>query len=179
MKKTLFLAIAIAAVAAPAAAQSLKPGLWELQQRTPSNPEIDKQVAQAREQIAALPPAQRKQMEAMMAKQGVQQGSGNTMRVCMSKEMAERNEVPPAQGDCKMKDLGRSGNTRKMSFSCTNPVSSGETEVTSSSPEAYTMKTVATATVDGKPQKMTMEGGGKWLGADCGNLKPLGSAAKK
>lgn len=178
MKKTLFLALAVAA-ALPAAAQSLKPGLWEIQQKMAGNAEMEKQMAQARAQIAALPPEQRKQMEAMMARQGVQPGNGNTLRICMSKEMAERNEVPAAQGDCKITNQGRSGNTVKMAFNCSNPPSSGETEVTTSGPEAYTTKTVATATVDGRPQKMTMEGSGKWLGADCGALKPVGVAPRK
>ena len=28
-------------------------------------------------------------------------------------------------------------------------------------------------TVEGKPQKVNMEGSGKWLGADCGTVKPV------
>ena len=32
---------------------------------------------------------------------------------------------------------------------------------------------VMTSMASGKPQKVDMEGGGKWLGADCGNVKPI------
>ena len=42
----------------------------------------------------------------MMAKQGVQTGSGSpgggmSMKICMTREMVERNEIPAQQGDCK------------------------------------------------------------------------------
>ena len=41
------------------------------------------------------------------------------------------------------------------------------------------MKMVVTSESRGKPEKMNMEGGGKWLGSDCGNIKPMAPPAKK
>jgi hypothetical protein len=41
------------------------------------------------------------------------------------------------------------------------------------SPEAYSSKMVITTAVQGKPEKITAEGSGKWLGADCGTIKPM------
>jgi hypothetical protein len=68
----------------------------------------------------------------------------------------------------------------KMKFVCTNPPSSGEGTYTFSGDTAYTMKMSMTSQHQGKPQNMTMDGQGKWLSADCGNVKPMqGPAPKK
>ena len=67
----------------------------------------------------------------------------------------------------------------KFAVACTKPPSTGEGQVTFTSPEAYSMKMVVTSESRGKPEKMNMEGGGKWLGADCGNIKPMAPPAKK
>lgn len=172
-------ALALLALAAqPAAAQSLKPGLWEINNKMQSSSgQVEKAMAEAQKQMAAMPPEQRKMMQDMMAKQGVSMGpaaGGNmAVKICMTKEMAERNELSAQQGDCKTTNSPRSGNTMKMSFACTQPPSSGEGTVTFVSPEAYTMKMTMKSMMQGKPETMTMDGGGKWLSADCGNIKPL------
>lgn len=173
------LAATLVAFASTAGAQALKPGLWEITHKMNSaNAQMDQQMAQMQKQMAAMPPAQRKQMEAMMAKQGTQMptvapGGGMSMKMCLTKEMAERNDIPAQQGDCKTTHQSRTGNTMKVAFACTKPPSSGEGQYTFTSPEAYSMKMAVTTTVQGKPEKMNMEGSGKWLGADCGNIKPI------
>lgn len=181
MKNATTLALVLAACAASgASAQTLKPGLWEMQQRIQGNPELERQLAQARQQMAALPPEQRKQMEAMMARQGVQVGPGGAgVRMCLTREMVERDEVPVNEGDCRTTRSQRTGNTLSMAFTCTKPPSSGESQVTFTSPEAYTSRTTVTSTVDGRPEKMTVEGTGKWLGADCGSVRPMAAPATK
>lgn len=169
-------AAVLAAACLPAAAQSLKPGLWEMHNKMGGNPQMDKAMADMQKQLASMPPEQRKQMEAMMARQGVQmaagKGGGMAMKVCMSKEQAERNE-PPMQDGCKITNLQRSGSTTKMAYSCANPPSTGEGEFTFQGPEAYTSKMMVKSVVQGKTETTTMEGSGKWLGADCGSLKPV------
>ena len=178
----LLVALGCCAAALPASAQTLKPGLWELQHKAGANPDIDKAMADMREQMAQMPPEQRKQMEAMMASRGMQMtpdaGGGMAMRMCLTREMVERNEITDKRGDCTTTQQQRSGNTLRMAFSCTNPPSKGETQVTFSGPEAYSSRTTVTTTTDGKPETMTVEGTGKWLGADCGNVKPM-QAPKK
>jgi len=169
----------LAALCLPAAAQSLKPGLWELTNRMQSSdPKVDQAMAQMQQQMAAMPPEQRKQMEEMLAKQGMKLGSAGpgaiSAKVCMTKEMLEREGVPAQQQDnCKTTVQPRVGNTQKISFRCTNPDSSGEGEYTFTSPEAYTGKMRVTSVRQGKTDTMTMDGAGKWLGADCGGIKPL------
>jgi hypothetical protein len=179
MRPSIVLACAVLAGAAfPAAAQTLKPGLWEMRQKMGGNPEMDKAMAEMQQQMAAMSPEQRKQMESMMASRGVQvapgAGGAMVMKMCMTKEMVERDEVPATQGDCKTTRQQRSGNTMSVAFTCTNPPSSGDSKITFNGPESYSSKTSVTTTQKGgRPEKMTMEGTGKWLGANCGAIKPV------
>jgi hypothetical protein len=172
------LAAVLAAFSCAAAAQSLKPGLWEINQKMEMGGAQDPGMAQMQQQMANMPPEQRKMMEAAMAKQGVKVGPGGagggmSIQMCMTKEMAERNDVPAQRGDCKTTQQSRNGNTMKMAFTCSNPPSSGEGLVTFASPEAYTMKMAITTQAQGKPEKMNMDASGKWLKPDCGNIKPI------
>lgn len=171
-------ALLLALLAGSAAAQTtLKPGLWELQHKAGGNPEIDKAMAEMREQMAAMPPEQRKQMEAMMARRGMQMapaaGGGMAMKMCMTREMVERNQIADHRGDCKTTRQQRSGNTLTLAFTCSKPPSRGETQVTFASPEAYSSRTTITTTGDGQAETMTVEGTGRWLGADCGEVQPI------
>ena len=84
-------------------------------------------------------------------------------------------EIPGGQGDCKVTRQQRSGSTVTAAFSCANPPSTGESQITFTSPESYRMRTTATTSVGGSAEKMTVEGSGRWLGADCGNVKPVGT----
>ena len=68
-----------------------------------SGGQMEQGMAQMQQQLATMPPEQRKKMEEMMAKQGVKMGlpgGGMSVKVCMTKEMVERNEMPAQQGDC-------------------------------------------------------------------------------
>ena len=168
-------AAALAAACLPAGAQALKPGLWEINNKMKGNAEMDQAMAEAQKQMAGMPPEQRKQMEAMMAQRGMRMapsaGGGMTMQMCMTKEMAERNDVPMQDG-CTMTKQQRSGNTMKMAFNCTRPPSSGEGEFTFMGSEAYKSHMVVKTMAQGKQETMEMDATGKWLGADCGSVKP-------
>lgn len=174
----LLAAAVLAACSLGASAQSIKPGLWEINNKMGGSPEMDKAMAQMQQQLASMPPEQRKMMQDMMAKQGVNMGAaaggGMSVKVCITKEMAESNQMPQQQqGDCKTTLGARTGNTQKMSYVCTQPPSNGEGEITYNGPESYAMKMKTNTTVRGKPQTMTMEGNGKWQSADCGAIKPI------
>lgn len=161
-----------------AGAQNLKPGLWEMTQAMQGQAggkDVAAAQAQAQRELAALPPEQRKMVEAMMAKQGVSMSAGgNAVRVCISREMAERGQPPARQdGDCKTEWSPRKGNTITTKFTCNNPPSTGEGTIVFNSSESYTMNMKVTQTRGGKPETMTLQSSSKWVGADCGNLKPL------
>ena len=173
--KSLIAVAACCAAVLPVAAQTLKPGVWEMTNKM-NSPQMDGAMAEMQKQLAAMPPEQRKQMEEMMAKQGVKMGTGAggamTMQVCMTKEMVDRNDVPMQEG-CKITQNNRTGNTTKMAFVCTKPPSSGEGTFTYNGPESYSSKVMVKTQMHGKPETMTMEGSGRWIKADCGELKPL------
>ena len=176
---------ALTCAALGATAQSMKPGLWEINNKmSTSSGEMEKAMAEAQKQMASMPPEQRKMMADMMAKQGVSMGVGGgagstAIKMCISKEMAERNEVAAhQQGDCTHTTSPRTGNTMKFSFVCTKPPSSGEGLVTFNGSDAYSMKMDMTSTAKGKPEKMSMDATGKFLSADCGNIKPIAMPKK-
>lgn len=159
-------------------AQKTKPGLWEITSQMTLSGEAGNAMAQMQAELAKMPPEQRKMMEQMMAQQGlglaIKPGGATAIRTCLSKEMAERDEVPVQQeGDCKTEMSPRKGNSQRFRFSCSSPPSSGEGEVTHLGPDSYTMKLNMTTVERGKPQQATMNASGKWLGANCGNIKPL------
>lgn len=162
-------------LAASAQSTKLKPGLWEHGYTMASKSgQTESAMAQMQQSMASLPPAQRKMMEDMMAKQGVGIGpKGNTVKLCLSKEEAERDSPPPAQDGCTQKSQ-RSGNVWQVSFQCKGPPpSSGEGQVTLQNPGAYAGNFTIRTVNDGKPEQLQMSQTGKWLSADCGNLRPV------
>lgn len=183
MKTALCLAaLAASAACVPASAQpgKLQPGLWEQAMTMKSaSGQMEAQTAQMQQQLASMPPDQRKMVEDMMAKQGVAMGGGSaggrntTVKMCISPEQAERAELPQQEGNCKQEMVQRSGSTVRYRFSCTgNPPTSGEGEYTLTSPTSYSGRATVLTQVQGKPEKIEMTQTGRWLGADCGTLKP-------
>ena len=176
-------ALLLATSAGYASAQNMKPGLWEITSKMQDGTgEITAAMANAQKQMESLPPEQRKMMQDMMAKRGIQMGTssggGVAIKICMTQEMVERNHVAShqssnSQNDCTQTNSPRSGNTMQFSFVCTKPPSSGEGSFTFTSPEAYSTKMTSTHTVKGQPQKLDMQTDGRWLGGDCGNVKPI------
>ena len=96
-----------------------------------------------------------------------------TMRVCLTPEMVARKEVVPPQKDCTHSTTKSSAQSMQFAFTCTNPVRSGEGEVTFTSPEAYSMKMTARSKGKGEERSMDMKTQGKFVASDCGNIKPL------
>jgi hypothetical protein len=174
--------IALTAIAPVASAQpgKMQPGLWEQTMTMKSaSGQMEAQMAQMQQQMANMPPEQRKMVEDMMAKQGVGMGAGRspTIKMCISPEQAERAELPQQEGNCRQEMLERSGSTMRYRFSCTGtPPTSGEGEYTLASPTSYSGRTTVLTQVQGKPEKMEMTQTGRWLGADCGAIKPKVSA---
>lgn len=175
-------AVALGGAASSANAQTQKPGLWEINHQIngAAGSQMAEAMAQMKRQMASMPPEQRKMMEDMMAKQGVGMGAnGATVKVCLTKEMVERNEVAStAQPGCTTGFSPRSGNTMKFSYLCAEPPSTGQGQVTFVSDTAYTMTMTAQTTQKGKTEKMDLSASAKWLSADCGAVKPLGVPKK-
>ncbi len=163
------------ATVGPAQGQTaMKPGLWQIKQQMELDPAQQAQMEQMRKQMAAMPPAQRKQMEEMMGRNGASPDAAagaTTSKVCVTPEDVARQSVPMEQRpDCKY-DQSRSGATTSVKYVCTKPPSQGDIEITTLGPERYTMKMRGTGGAKGT--NMAMQGEGQWLGADCGNVKPV------
>jgi len=162
--------------ALPCAAQNMKPGLWEIHQTPELSPEQQAKMAEAQKAMANMPPEQKAMMEKMMAQRGVSvnmAGGGITIKTCLSKEQAERNTPPvtDAKSHC-THDVKRSGNVIRTHFSCADPASEGDSEVTLTS-DGFTSKTRITHQRNGKTETMSVSGDARWLGSDCGGLKPV------
>ena len=181
--------LAAAPAPAPAQAQKLTPGLWEHSMTMKSSdPRLAEGMARMQKELAAMPPEQRKQMEAMMAAQGMNMnmqagaagagGPASVAKVCLTPEQAARDEMPPpAEGDCKQTSTQRSGNTLRMKFACTGAgngkrPATGEGEYTLEGPKAHRGRTTIDTQEAGKTVRMEMNHSGRWLAADCGAVKP-------
>lgn len=164
----------LAGVAGPASAQQkMRPGLWEyhISMKSQSG-QMEAAMADMLQAMAEMPPAQRKQMEQMLAQQGVSLGSnGQTVKVCITKEQAEADHIPQQEG-CTQNVQRIDANTMKVSFTCKGgpdqPPSSGEGTVSFQSATAYTGKFRLKTQSEGKPEQIDMEQSGKWLSDSCG-----------
>ena len=180
MKKSAMTLLCLAAL--PAWAQQLKAGLWELENRIASaSPEAMAIMAAAQQQMANMAPEQRKAMEQMMAQHGVNlslgDGGGVKLTYCLSKEMAEKQELPAGQpGQCTTSRTPVPGGLN-VSFNCSRPPSSGNGQVIFNGDTAYSMRMNVNSSAQGKAQQMLVEGSGRWLGADCGSVAPPRPAA--
>lgn len=179
----LLASLATLALAAPAGAQTMKPGLWEATNQLGSSPEMDPAMTQMQQQMANMPPAQRKQMEEMMTKQGMRMSGaakgGMVMKMCITQEMADNKQLPiQQQGTCTTTTSDKSSNGMKMTFSCTNPPSSGEGQLTFTGDTAYTMAMKINSSGQGAPKTTTFNTSAKWLNSDCGAIKPMGVPKK-
>lgn len=166
-----------------AQAHSIKPGLWEVtHQAAGGNAKMDEAMKRMEQQVANMPPEQRKKMEEMMARRGVglagfAPGGGSVFKVCISKEMAARRQMPMQQrGDCTQNVTSQSASGMHMQFSCKTPPIQGEGDFTFSGDSAYQMTMTTTAQIHGKAETTSMNASGKWLSADCGTLKPMPDA---
>jgi hypothetical protein len=164
-----------AAAFAQSGAIKMNPGLWEhtFSMKSDSG-EMEKAMKEMQKAMASLPPEQRRQMEAMMGNQGAVFGAqGNSVKVCVSKEEAERDQPPPPQDGC-TQTAKRSGNVWNVTFKCPGPpASSGDGVVTMQNPGSYTGLINIVTTERGKAEKVQMTTAGKWLGANCGNVKSI------
>lgn len=170
--KRLVLTLAILA-AAQACAQNIRPGLWELTSKVKTgNARQDEAMSAALAQLAAMPPAQRAQMEAMMAQNGVSMpkaGSDGsiTLRACVTPEMASRRELPMNQkGKCSTRQEPVAGGMN-VSYTCTDPASSGSGQIRFNGDQAYTMTMNVTTSTGVGPRSATVESSGRWVSATC------------
>lgn len=157
-------------------AKDIKPGLWEIRHKTAMD---GQQLPDMSEMLAKVPPEMRGQVQAMMEKNG----AGVTdkgMTICITPEQAARQQfgADDQDGKCQVTDMKHEGNKTSMKMTCSDPQGEGETTVTRQTSEAWSSASRMTMMEDGQPHTMNSEMDARWLGADCGGVKPAGSGAR-
>lgn len=173
-------ALALSGVAlTPASAEEkMRPGLWENSVTMKSQSgHMEAALAQAQQALAHMAPAQRKQMEQMMAAQGLHIRSGaqgTTVQACITPEQAALEQIPQPKG-CTQKVQRVDASTLHVAFSCKGPPpTSGEGTVHFQGPTAYRGNfKINTSGTTGQPEHIDMAQQGRWLGHDCASIQPL------
>ncbi len=157
----------------------IAPGLWEQRMAMQGgDPRIAKQLEEAQRAMASMPPEQRKMMEQMMAQHGVGIGAGSggpgmTLKICISPEQAAKQELPPPGERCTHRITGRTANSLKFAVECPAEQARGEGETVFSGNKAYEGRFRMERNKGGATETMNMQVNARWLGADCGAIKPM------
>lgn len=159
------------ATSANSAETLMKPGLWEV--TTTSN---------LLSLAAHIPPEQMENINQLAKEYGfempaIQNGAAKS-NACITPEMASKKIMPTSfqeQAGCTVNKATQNGNSYRVEFVCKNPQldGTGVAEGTFTNTENFTGQTVFNGTVQGNPIKEQANMSGKWVGANCGNVKPL------
>ena len=155
--------------AAPAQVAPIKPGLWQVRSERETN---GQKAPDMSERLKNMPPERRAQVEAMMKERGVD-ASGNIAKVCQTREMLDSKHFANSVPDCKTTFSSRTNSSWKSHTSCAQNHIESDAEMIFSDPENYTVKIASTTQSGGQTKKTHMTMTGKWLSAECGDVKPL------
>jgi hypothetical protein len=181
-KRSLICLAAFVAFTAYAGGIGFKPGLWEVKvtKQVVDGRDMTAQMAASQAQLqqvmANMTPEQRARMQAMMPKAGVGFGDDGGFRICISPEFAKRDQpVIDKDGHCQPGAVTHSGNTTTYEFTC---VSNGKTRqgkgTTVAGGDVITNQIdITTSESSGQTRTMHNESEMHYLGADCGDVKPL------
>jgi len=107
-----------------------------------------------------------------MKKQGIALGSGGVSKVCHSRESLDQDLWQEQSERCKTDMLSRSASSWKWRSSCKQPDLEIDGEALFAGPESYTVKTSMKMASAGATSTTRTTVTAKWLGNDCGDLKP-------
>lgn len=160
------------AVAAHAASQ-MKPGLWEMTMKSDAIKDMPK-----------ISPEQMEQMRKMGVTMPQMQDGAMVTKVCITKEMAESSQAPGVEKNemgCETKNYQKSGNSYSADIVCNGADMKGNGKVkgTYSGDSAFSSTYDFKGAVHGQPVNQHHESSGKWLSADCGNVKPMAGMPQK
>ncbi|WP_051237620.1 DUF3617 domain-containing protein [Ottowia thiooxydans] len=174
------------AASGAAHAQSVKPGLWDTRvlKMTVDGKDMLSQMNAAQEQMrqamAKMPADQRKKMESMLGGQG---GDAMSSRICISPEMAAKDNAmfqQPPNSDCDAPKFNKSGNRMNFEMSCKHEggrtVAKGET-VFGGDEMSSKVEAVMTGAGGAKRTSVT-ETQMKFVSANCGTVKPVDQLVK-
>lgn len=180
------LAAAALTLAAPVLAQApdIRPGLWEMKPQDmkganmPDMAKMAQAMEQMKAQLAKLPPEQRRMVEQQMGDMGMSLTGSGGIRLCMTREDIQRQEIPMHDERCNHTVREQSAKRWSATMTCTQPTMTGEAVATFENPKAYTVAVKGMVKEGGQqqPYAMTM----KWahVSDDCGSVKPLSKISR-
>lgn len=166
---TALFCLTLGALAARAQVAPLKPGLWQVQIDREVNGQKAPDMA---DRLKNMPPERRAQIEAMMKQRGID-ASGNTLKVCHTRESLDSKTFVNPHLDCKTTYTSRTDTSWKSHTSCPSSHLESDGEITFLNSENYTVKTSSTMQSGGQTKLSHTTSTGKWLSADCGDVKPI------
>ena len=169
----------LAVAAGPLPVPHVKPGLWEAK-ISALDADGQEMVPPEQAALSRLSPEARARMADAMKARGVSLPDTNgATKVCLTKEMFEsgRWQQMASEAGCTTNYSTLSSTSWKWHSSCTTLKSESDGEAVFNSPESYKTKVTTSATVMGKTNTSTRIIQGKWLGADCGDIKPFAPAS--
>lgn len=153
----------------------VKPGLWEtrMSELDAAGKEVPAPELAA---FSKMPPEMRAQMAAMMKGRGVQMpDESGAIKSCLTRELLESDgwQQMAADTGCTTTYSTRSNTVWRWHSSCKSINAESDGEMTFTGPESYRSRITTTSTVSGKKTTTTRVIQAKWLGASCGDVKPL------
>lgn len=173
-----------------AAAQStplpIKPGLWEMQVSMTNKMALPPDVEA---KIAAMPAAQQAQMRSMMG--GMGGGGGQptttTRKDCIAPQTSMDSLLNQAQQNpnmkCSFNNRVQTASGASFDISCSGPTGSAtghiQYQMADDEHVSSTTHMTVTATASGHTMNTTIDGSstGKFVSADCGDVKPFSAGA--
>jgi hypothetical protein len=147
------------------------PGLWEVTTTSKSAGEIP----MPEEELAKLPPDQRAKFEAAMKQAMARATAPHTFKECVTEQQIKNGFKPPENAGISCKRTVLSSTTRLLEIheEC---IGHGQTSgnFRLEAPDPATIAGTVDMVVTQGARTMTMKNHmtGKWLGADCGDIKP-------
>ncbi|WP_052452386.1 DUF3617 domain-containing protein [Noviherbaspirillum autotrophicum] len=171
--RSILLLSLLSSSAAVLAAGQTKAGLWEMTMKS-----------DAMKNMPKIAPEQMEQMRKMGINVPQMQDGGLVTKVCISQEMAERDEPPPMEdkaSGCQTRNFQRNGSSYSMDIVCDGPQmkGTGRARGTFSGNTSFTSTYDFKGAMHGQPVSQHHETSGKWLSADCGSIKPIGDLMPK
>jgi len=189
MKRLTLLFISVVfSMIAQAGGLNIKPGLWEIQNQMSMNgkpmpdmaqhaAEMQKGMAEMQKNMASMPPEMQEKMKAALSQNNHMGITDKGITVCMTQEQIDRSEIQhDPNSHCKTVDMQHSGDKTTIKMHCDAPHEADMmTEVTRMSDTEWK----STSHMTSGERTIDSSGHGKWLKADCGDVKPLTDFKKK
>lgn len=147
----------------------IQPGKWKHEYSMSSESGVfEEAMNEVRKQLDALPAAQRRMVEDMMASQGMSLDmQGASLEICLTESDLQQGLLPQQEG-CTQEVTEQSGDVFQVTFACdSNPPTSGQGTFRVHDPRTYSALVTVNTEFNGNPEILTMEQKGTWLQQEC------------